>query len=70
MLDYPQRQRLAAARVTVFPKGQTNPEVAKADVASGDRVTALDISFDKNREGVIAALQAGADEIKARRGSR
>jgi hypothetical protein len=28
--------------------------------APGDQVTALDISFDKNREGVVAALQAGA----------
>jgi single-stranded DNA-specific DHH superfamily exonuclease len=35
--------------------------VAKADVAAGDRVTALDISFDKNREGVVAALDAGAE---------
>lgn len=35
--------------------------VAKAEVGPGDRVTALDISFDKNREGVVAALQAGAE---------
>jgi single-stranded DNA-specific DHH superfamily exonuclease len=35
--------------------------VAKAEVAAGDRITALDISFDKNREGVRKALQAGAE---------
>ena len=35
--------------------------VAKADVGPGDRLTVLDVSFDKNREGVIAALQAGAE---------
>lgn len=35
--------------------------VAKAKVSPGDRVTALDISFDKNREGVIDALEAGAE---------
>ena len=35
--------------------------VAKAKVSAGDRVTALDISFDKNREGVIDALEAGAE---------
>lgn len=35
--------------------------VAKADVAAGDRITALDISFDKNREGVLKALAAGAE---------
>ncbi len=34
--------------------------VAKAVVASGDCITALDISFDKNREGVVKALEAGA----------
>jgi single-stranded DNA-specific DHH superfamily exonuclease len=34
--------------------------VAKAEVAAGDRITALDISFDKNREGVLKALEAGA----------
>jgi len=34
--------------------------VAKAEVAAGDRITALDISFDKNREGVLEALEAGA----------
>jgi hypothetical protein len=35
--------------------------VAKANVSAGDRVTALDISFDKNREGVLGALEAGAE---------
>jgi hypothetical protein len=35
--------------------------VAKAEVSDGDRITALDISFDKNREGVLAALEAGAE---------
>ena len=35
--------------------------VAKAEVAAGDRITALDISFDKNREGVLKALKAGAE---------
>jgi hypothetical protein len=35
--------------------------VAKAEVGPGDRVTALDISFDKNRDGVLAALEAGAE---------
>ncbi|OGQ91120.1 MAG: acetyltransferase [Deltaproteobacteria bacterium RIFOXYA12_FULL_58_15] len=35
--------------------------VAKANIASGDRVTVLDISFDMNREGVMAALDAGAE---------
>ncbi|MBW1755840.1 MAG: DHH family phosphoesterase, partial [Deltaproteobacteria bacterium] len=34
--------------------------VAKAEVAAGDRITALYISFDKNREGVLEALEAGA----------
>lgn len=34
--------------------------VDKAKVVAGDRVTALDLSFDKNREGVMAALDAGA----------
>jgi hypothetical protein len=34
--------------------------VAKAEVAASDRITALDISFDKNREGVLKALEAGA----------
>jgi single-stranded DNA-specific DHH superfamily exonuclease len=35
--------------------------VTKADAGPGDRVTALDISFDKNRKGVVEALQAGAE---------
>jgi single-stranded DNA-specific DHH superfamily exonuclease len=35
--------------------------VEKAEVAPGDRITALDISFDKNREGVLRALEAGAE---------
>ena len=35
--------------------------VAKADASAGDRITALDISFDKNREGVLRALEAGAE---------
>jgi single-stranded DNA-specific DHH superfamily exonuclease len=35
--------------------------VAKAEVAAGDQITALDISFDKNREGVLKALKAGAE---------
>ncbi|UCH28646.1 MAG: hypothetical protein JSV06_10250 [Myxococcales bacterium] len=35
--------------------------VQKAKVAAGDRVTALDISFDKNRDGVLEALDAGAE---------
>lgn len=35
--------------------------VAKADVGPGDRVTALDISFEKNRDGVLSALEAGAE---------
>jgi len=35
--------------------------VSKADVSQGDRVTALDISFDKNRDGVLRALEAGAE---------
>lgn len=34
--------------------------VGKVQASDGDRVTALDLSFDKNREGVIAALDAGA----------
>ena len=34
--------------------------VSKAEVSEGDRVTALDSSFDKNREGVVRALEAGA----------
>ena len=35
--------------------------VSKAEVAAGDRITALDISFDKNRDGVLKALEAGAE---------
>lgn len=35
--------------------------VGKADVSAGDLVTALDISFDKNRDAVIQALEAGAE---------
>ena len=35
--------------------------VGKAKVAAGDRITALDISFDKNRDGVLKALEAGAE---------
>ena len=35
--------------------------VAKAEVHAGDRITALDLSFDKNRDGVLAALKAGAE---------
>ncbi|MGB5524995.1 MAG: hypothetical protein WBM96_20660, partial [Polyangiales bacterium] len=35
--------------------------VAKAEVHAGDRITVLDLSFDKNREGVLKALQAGAE---------
>ena len=34
--------------------------VAKADVASGDQLTVLDVSFDKNRDGVAKALEGGA----------
>ncbi|MEM7135631.1 MAG: DHH family phosphoesterase [Myxococcota bacterium] len=34
--------------------------VAKADLKAGDQVTVLDISFDKNRDGVERALEAGA----------
>lgn len=34
--------------------------VGKADVASGDRVTVLDLSFDKNRQAVTDGLAAGA----------
>jgi single-stranded DNA-specific DHH superfamily exonuclease len=35
--------------------------VDRAEPAAGDRITALDISFDKNREGVQKALAAGAE---------
>ena len=34
--------------------------VAKADVAPGDQITVLDLSFDKNRDGVVKALDVGA----------
>ncbi len=33
---------------------------AHITAAAGDQITALDISFDKNREGVRAAIEAGA----------
>jgi single-stranded DNA-specific DHH superfamily exonuclease len=35
--------------------------VAKAGAAAGDRITVLDLSFDKNRDGVLTALEAGAE---------
>ncbi|NNK43621.1 MAG: DHH family phosphoesterase, partial [Myxococcales bacterium] len=35
--------------------------VAKAEVHAGDQITALDLSFDKNRDGVLEALKAGAE---------
>jgi single-stranded DNA-specific DHH superfamily exonuclease len=35
--------------------------VAKAEASAGDQITALDLSFDKNREGVVKALDAGAE---------
>jgi single-stranded DNA-specific DHH superfamily exonuclease len=35
--------------------------VTKAEVHASDRITALDLSFDKNRDGVLKALQAGAE---------
>jgi hypothetical protein len=34
--------------------------VAKAGLTAGDEATVLDISFDKNRDAVVAALEAGA----------
>ncbi len=34
--------------------------VAKAGIEAGDEVTVLDVSLDKNRDGVVAALDAGA----------
>lgn len=37
--------------------------VANADVADGDQITALDISFDKNRDAVVRALEAGAEVL-------
>jgi hypothetical protein len=35
--------------------------VEKAECSAGDRVTALDLSFDKNRDGVVRALEVGAE---------
>lgn len=35
--------------------------VSKAEVAPGDQVTVLDVSFDKNREGVEKVLRGGAE---------
>jgi hypothetical protein len=35
--------------------------VAKAKASAGDQITALDLSFDKNRDGVLKALEAGAE---------
>jgi len=35
--------------------------VAKAGIEAGDEVTVLDVSLDKNREGVEAALEKGAE---------
>ncbi|KPK16388.1 MAG: acetyltransferase [Myxococcales bacterium SG8_38] len=35
--------------------------VDRADAASGDRITVLDVSFDTNRQGVQKALEAGAE---------
>jgi len=35
--------------------------VMKANVSADDRLTVLDISFDKNRAGVLSALDAGAE---------
>lgn len=35
--------------------------VDRAGASSGDRLTVLDVSFDKNREGVRKALEAGAE---------
>jgi hypothetical protein len=35
--------------------------VSRANVAEGDRLTVLDVSFDKNRDGVLEALRAGAE---------
>ena len=34
--------------------------VAKAGIEPGDRVTVLDVSLDKNRDGIVAALEKGA----------
>lgn len=35
--------------------------LAHVEAASGDRVTVLDVSLDKNRDGVVRLLAAGAD---------
>jgi hypothetical protein len=35
--------------------------VAKAKASAGDQITVLDLSFDKNRDGVLKALEAGAE---------
>jgi hypothetical protein len=35
--------------------------VAKAEASAGDRMTVLDVSFDKNRDAVVQALGAGAE---------
>jgi hypothetical protein len=35
--------------------------VAKAEASAGDQITVLDLSFDKNRDGVLKALEAGAE---------
>lgn len=35
--------------------------VAKAGIEAGDEVTVLDVSFDKNRDAVVKALEAGAE---------
>ncbi|MGB5366436.1 MAG: hypothetical protein WBN14_09220 [Polyangiales bacterium] len=37
--------------------------VVKAEVHAGDQITVLDLSFDKNRDGVLMALQAGAEVL-------
>ncbi|HEY9036678.1 MAG TPA: DHH family phosphoesterase [Pseudomonadales bacterium] len=37
--------------------------VASADIQSGDQVTVLDISLDKNRDAVMAALNLGASVL-------
>lgn len=39
--------------------------VAKAGIGAGDVVTVLDVSFDKNRDAVLAALGAGAEVFYA-----
>jgi len=35
--------------------------VAQAGIEAGDQVTVLDVSLDKNRDGVVAALEQGAE---------